>query len=144
MLAVSSGSSGSPTIWPRTVFDELPVALRFEQVFRGSFRADERRTLAVVCFPLGSWVGGIYTTSCCRHLAAKGYPITVVAPGNNVAEILRVVREIGAMFDQVGSGTRPSSRACSTSARPTVWTGPACMSDWCSPGRCSASSGAIW
>lgn len=101
MLAVSSGSSGSPTIWPRTVLDELPVALRFEQVFRGSFRADERRTLAVVCFPLGSWVGGMYTTSCCRHLAAKGYPITVVAPGNDVAEILRVVREIGAMFDQV-------------------------------------------
>jgi phenylacetate-CoA ligase len=101
MLAVSSGSSCSPTIWPRTVLDELPVALRFEQVFRGSFRADERRTLAVVCFPLGSWVGGMYTTSCCRHLAAKGYPITVVAPGNNVAEILRVVGEIGAMFDQV-------------------------------------------
>jgi phenylacetate-CoA ligase len=37
MVAVSSGSSGQPTVWPRSVLDELPVAGRFEQVLRGSF-----------------------------------------------------------------------------------------------------------
>jgi phenylacetate-CoA ligase len=82
MIAVSSGSSGQPTVWPRSLADELRIARRFEQVFRG-FRAHERSTLAVVCFPLGTWVGGLFTTACVRHLAAKGYPITVVAPGNN-------------------------------------------------------------
>ena len=101
MVAVSSGSSGTPTVWPRSVVDELAVAARFEQVFHDSFRADERRTLAVVCFPLGSWVGGMYTAACCRHLAAKGYPITVVTPGNNVDEILRVLPELGPHVDQV-------------------------------------------
>ena len=54
-----------------------PVAVRFEQVFHDSFEADRRRTLAVVCFALGTWVGGMFTAACCRHLAAKGYPITV-------------------------------------------------------------------
>jgi phenylacetate-CoA ligase len=54
----------------------------------------------VVCFPLGTWVGGLYTASCCRHLAAKGYPITVVAPGNDKEEILRVVPELAADFAQ--------------------------------------------
>jgi hypothetical protein len=34
LVSVSSGSSGSPTIWPRTVTDELAIARRFEQVFR--------------------------------------------------------------------------------------------------------------
>src|SRR6185437_5779349 len=82
MVAVSSGSSGTPTVWPRSVLDEQLVADRFEQVFRDAFRADERRTLAVVCFALGSWVGGMYTAACCRHLAAKGYLITVATPGN--------------------------------------------------------------
>jgi phenylacetate-CoA ligase len=43
----------------------------------------------------------MYTASCCRHLAAKGYPITVITPGNNKSEILRVVRELGPMFEQV-------------------------------------------
>jgi phenylacetate-CoA ligase len=101
MVAVSSGSSGTPTVWPRSVLDERAVAFRFEQVFRDGFRAGERSTLAVICFALGSWVGGMYTTAACRHLAAKGYPVTVVTPGNDLAEILRVVVELGPLFDQV-------------------------------------------
>jgi phenylacetate-CoA ligase len=101
MLAVSSGSTGQPTIWPRSISDEFAIARRFEQAFYDSFRADERRTLAIVCFALGTWVGGMYTASCCRHLAARGYPITVVTPGNNIAEILRVVERLGADFEQI-------------------------------------------
>jgi phenylacetate-CoA ligase len=100
MVAVSSGSTGEPTFWPRFVSDEYAVAARFEQVFHDGFEADRRRTLAVVCFPLGTWVGGMFTASCCRHLAAKGYPVTVVTPGNNKAEILRVVRSLAPEFEQ--------------------------------------------
>lgn len=100
-VAVSSGSTGQPTFWPRFVADEFQIAPRFEQVFRDSFHADERRTLAVVCFALGTWVGGMFTASCCRYLAAKGYPITVITPGNNKDEILRVVAELGPAYDQV-------------------------------------------
>jgi phenylacetate-CoA ligase len=100
MVAVSSGSTGEPTFWPRALADELAIAARFEQVFRDAFRADERATLAVVCFPLGTWVGGMFTAAACRHVAAKGYPITVLTPGNNRAEILRVVRALGPRFAQ--------------------------------------------
>jgi phenylacetate-CoA ligase len=35
MIAVSSGSTGQPTVWPRSLTDELAVAARFEQVFAG-------------------------------------------------------------------------------------------------------------
>jgi phenylacetate-CoA ligase len=101
MIAVSSGSTGKPTFWPRYLTHELQITRRFEQVFHDSFQAGERRTLAVVCFALGTWVGGMYTASCCRWLAAKGYPVTVVTPGNNKEEIFRVVTELGPMFDQV-------------------------------------------
>ncbi len=101
MIAVSSGSTGEPTFWPRFVTDEFPIATRFEQVFHDSFNADSRRTLAVVCFALGTWIGGMYTASCCRHLAAKGYPLTVITPGNNKEEILRVIEALGPAFDQV-------------------------------------------
>ncbi|HAZ43644.1 MAG TPA: phenylacetate--CoA ligase [Cyanobacteria bacterium UBA11369] len=101
MIAVSSGSTGKPTFWPRFFADELQIATRFEQIFHDSFDADNRRTLAVICFALGTWVGGIYTTNCCRYLASKGYPITVIAPGNNKEEIFRVVQELGTAFEQV-------------------------------------------
>lgn len=99
-VAVSSGSTGQPTFWPRSVKNELDVAVRFEQVFHDSFRAHEQNTLAVVCFALGNWVGGVYTTSCCWHLARKGYPLMVATPGNNKTEIFRVVRELSPHFEQ--------------------------------------------
>lgn len=99
-LAVSSGSTGLSTFWPRAMVDELDVALRFEQVFRQAFQAHERDTLAVVCFPMGNWVGGVFTASCCWHLAQKGYPLTVATPGNKVDEILRVVRDLSPYFQQ--------------------------------------------
>ncbi len=100
-IAVSSGSTGKPTFWPRFFADELQIAPRFEQIFRDSFCADISRTLAVICFSLGTWVGGIYTTNCCRYLASKGYQITVVTPGNNKEEIFRVIQELGPEFEQV-------------------------------------------
>lgn len=99
-VAVSSGSTGEPAVWPRFVSDELGTAERFEQVLADAFRVRERRTLGVVCFALGSWVGGMYTTAACRHVAAKGYPLTLVTPGNNIVEILRVVRALAPHFEQ--------------------------------------------
>ena len=101
MIAVSSGSTGEPSFWPRSAHDERVIAARFEQIFRDAFAARERRTLAVICFALGTWVGGLFTLACCRELAARGYPVTVVAPGNNPAEILRVVPQLAPHVDQV-------------------------------------------
>ncbi|NJM76565.1 MAG: phenylacetate--CoA ligase family protein [Acaryochloridaceae cyanobacterium RU_4_10] len=99
-ISASSGSTGQPTFWARRIEDELEIATRFEQVFHDSFQAKKTQTLAVVCFPLGTWVGGLYTTSCCRYLAAKGYPITLVTPGNNKTEILRVVTALAPLYAQ--------------------------------------------
>ena len=101
MIAVSSGSTGQPSFFPRSLSDEFAIATRFEQIFYDSFRADERRTLAIVCFALGPWVGGMYTANCCRHVANKGYPITVITPGNQKAEIFRVFQALAPEFDQV-------------------------------------------
>ena len=100
-IAASSGSTGKSTFWPRFFTDELQIATRFEQIFHDSFYADSQPTLAVICFALGTWVGGMFTANCCRHLAAKGYPITVITPGNNKLEILRIVQELGGKFQQV-------------------------------------------
>jgi phenylacetate-CoA ligase len=100
MIAVSSGSTGAPSFFGRSLIDEFQIASRFEQIFYDSFQADQRRTLALVCFALGTWVGGMYTANCCRHVASKGYPITVITPGNQKAEILRVVQALAPEFDQ--------------------------------------------
>jgi len=100
MVAFSSGSSGEPTLWPRSQIDEIAIARRFEQVFVDSFAADQISTLAVVCFPLGTWIGGMFTAACCRYLSLKGLPIVNVTPGNNKDEILRVIGILSQSFGQ--------------------------------------------
>jgi phenylacetate-CoA ligase len=101
VVALSSGSSGRPTVWPRSINDEEPVTARFEQIFHEGFQIGDRSTLAVVCFALGNWVGGMYTVAACRQLSVIGYPVTVAAPGNDIDEILRVIGELGDSFEQV-------------------------------------------
>ncbi|TDQ84545.1 phenylacetate-CoA ligase [Dongia mobilis] len=99
-FAVSSGSTGEPTFWPRGAADEYPIAARFEQVFRDAFAAHEKTTLAVVCFALGTWVGGMFTTFCLRALAEKGYRVMIATPGNKPDEILRTVERLAPQFEQ--------------------------------------------
>jgi phenylacetate-CoA ligase len=43
----------------------------------------------------------MFTAACCRHLATKGYPLLVVTPGNQPPEILRAVRQLGPLYQQV-------------------------------------------
>ncbi|KAJ3120876.1 hypothetical protein HK098_004192 [Nowakowskiella sp. JEL0407] len=97
----SSGSSGVPTFWTRSIVDELSVSSRFEQMFRDNFQSHIKSTLCIIAFPLGTWVGGIFTTFVVRFLAQKGYKLGIATPGNSVDEILKVVGNIGGMFEQV-------------------------------------------
>ncbi|MFI6290238.1 phenylacetate--CoA ligase family protein [Nonomuraea sp. NPDC050790] len=100
MIAVSSGSTGEPSFWPRSAADERVIAERFEEVF-DVFQTRSRRTLAVVCFALGTWVGGLFTLNCVRHLAERGHRLTAIAPGSDKREILRVIPPLAPYFDQI-------------------------------------------
>ena len=106
------------------------------------------RTLAVVCFALGTWVGGMYTAGL---LPAPGRARATRSrwsrPGNNVAEILRVVQRARAAL-RAGRAARLSAVPQGRRSTP----GPAARrrlaalrgqaGAW--PARCSARSGARW
>lgn len=70
-LHCSSGSSGHPQLWPRSIQDEVNVTSAFELVFHDAFNAHKLNTLVIICFPLGSWVGGIFTVKCLSYLSLK-------------------------------------------------------------------------
>lgn len=100
-VSVSSGSTGKPTFWMRDAEDEINIAARFEQVLSECFVPMAKSNLCVICFPLGTWVGGMFTANCVRHLSIKGYKLTLVTPGNNKDEILRVINEFGHNFERL-------------------------------------------
>jgi phenylacetate-CoA ligase len=72
-VAVSSGSTGQPTFWPRSVLHELDVAVRFEQVFYDSFRVHER---ALWRWFASRWVIG--WAVCTRHPAVGIWHVRVI------------------------------------------------------------------
>ena len=148
MIAVSSGSTGQPTFWPRSVADELAVAARFEQVFAGQLRAPtERTTLAVVCFPLGTWVGGLYTAGLLPAPGRQGLPDhggrarATTRPRScawspNWRRALRPDRAAGLPAVPQGRDRHRDRRGPGLAA--------VTRSSWCWPARCSARSGATW
>lgn len=75
-ISVLSGSTGVPTFWMRDAQDEINISERFEQIISECFIPMAELNLCVICFPLGTWVGGMFTTNCVRHLSMKGYKLT--------------------------------------------------------------------
>ncbi|ORY33295.1 hypothetical protein BCR33DRAFT_791513 [Rhizoclosmatium globosum] len=98
VIHVSSGSGGVPTFWGRNVAEELAVAVRFEHIFRDAFNAHELSTLVVVALPMGSW--SILSLIQTDISLQKGYKISVISPGNNIPELLRVITSLSPSFHQ--------------------------------------------
>lgn len=101
MFSTSSGSSGEAQFWPRTHQLELETATIYELLLKNFFSIDRHRTLLINAYSMGLYVAGTFTLNSCMRIADKGYPLTVVTPGINKADVLKVIRGIGSSFEQV-------------------------------------------
>lgn len=101
MLSVSSGSTGKPYYWPRSAFLEYDTALTHELIAETFFHLRHTSTLVIDAYSMGMYVAGTFTLNSFRKLAKKGYPVTVVSPGIDVHEVLQIIKDIGADYDQI-------------------------------------------
>ena len=101
MLSVSSGSTGKPYYWPRSVFLEYDTALTHELIAETFFHLRHTPTLVIDAYSMGMYVAGTFTLNSFRKLAKKGYPVTVVSPGIDVHEVLQIIKDIGADYKQI-------------------------------------------
>lgn len=92
MLSASSGSTGEPYFWPRSEEQTQHGAIISEAVYRELFEAHKKSTLYIITFGMGVWIAGTYMMMATQSVAQRGYPITVVTPGHNKTEILKLVR----------------------------------------------------
>jgi len=99
--STSSGSSGKPTYWPRNQLSLEQSIDLYDKIFRQSFQSGERRTLAVIGFAMGNWIGGTYTFTGIQHLPARGHKLSVITPGIDVAAILENIADLGPYYEQV-------------------------------------------
>lgn len=107
VVSTTSGSTGEPFYFPRTDLQDEYYAVTAELYLRENFKIHERRTLYIDAFAMGAWIGGVFTYEAIHRVALRGYPLSIITPGINKAEVISSVRRLGKEFDQVIIGCYP-------------------------------------
>jgi len=106
VFATTSGSTGEPFYFPRQDNQDSQYAVLAELFLRSNFQIEAKSTLFIVGFPMGAWIGGLFTYTALKILAARGgYNLSIFTPGIVKAEILKAVKKLGPNFDQVIIGS---------------------------------------
>lgn len=101
VLTSTSGSTGKPTYFPRSHEVDEQSSLIHELIFRTSSLKKDESTLVIVCFGMGVWIGGLITYQAFESLSRKGYPISIITPGINKTEILKILTDLAPQYKQV-------------------------------------------
>jgi len=101
VINTSSGTTGEPYFWPCSAEEYQLGAEIHEMIYRDSFQIGKYNTLLVICFGMGTWIAGSFTFLCSYLVAEKGYKMTVMTPGFNKEESLKILNQIGPQYDQV-------------------------------------------
>lgn len=101
-ISTTSGSTGVPFYFPRQAAQDEQYARTAELYLRDNFKIHQRKTLYVVAFPMGAWIGGVFTYEALQRVARNGkYNLSVITPGINTLEIINAIKELADDFDQV-------------------------------------------
>jgi phenylacetate-CoA ligase len=105
-IASTSGSTGEPFYFPRQNFQDEEYALTAELYLRTNFQIHKKKTLYIVAFPMGVWIGGLFTYEALQLLAARGnYDLSIITPGINKLEIIKSIKNLASHYDQVIIGS---------------------------------------
>lgn len=105
-ISSTSGSTGEPFYFPRETGQDEQYAALAELYLLTNFDIANKSTLYVIGFPLGPWIGGMFTYRAIKMVAERGqYALSVATPGVSSAEIIKTVKKLGKEFDQVIIGS---------------------------------------
>ena len=101
LFAVSSGTSGEPTIWPRGEAQEREAQAIHERLYDDLFAVSALRTLIIVGYPMGMYVSGIATVLPTWSAIAKKPHVSMVTVGNSKESFLIAMAALGDEFEQM-------------------------------------------
>lgn len=100
-VSATSGSTGEPFYFPRGEMHDFQYEYVAEIFLRDQFEIDKKKTLCIIGFGLGIWIGGIFTYKILNKLAQKGYPLTIIPVGTNKELFLKAVKKFAPLYNQV-------------------------------------------
>lgn len=101
VLTSTSGSTGKPAYFARSHEVDEHSSLVHELIFQSSSLKQDESTLVIVCFGMGVWIGGLITYQAFELMSRRGYPISILTPGINKAEILKTLRDLAPHYKQL-------------------------------------------
>lgn len=101
LIAVSSGTTGKPTMWPRGSFQEFYSVITHELLFSELYEINKYKTLAIIGFPMGIYISGIATTLPGWILATKYSNLTILTVGNNKDILLNIAKQLYKEYEQI-------------------------------------------
>jgi len=99
-VSATSGSTGKPFYFPRSADLEWESSIAHEMFLQNTPHAAQRSTLAITCFGMGVWIGGLITHRAFQIAGERGYPVSLLSPGINKIEIFNALRELAPNFEQ--------------------------------------------
>lgn len=101
VLAATSGSTGKPFYFPRTSVLDEQAALFHRLYLKNSGLSPDKKTLVIVGFGMGVWIGGIITYEAFSRASQTGFPLTVITTSPNKRTIFETLQEIGSRYEQL-------------------------------------------
>lgn len=100
-FSATSGSTGEPFYFPRGEQQDLEYQYMAEIFLKDQFDIGKKKTLGIMGFALGIWIGGIFTYKTLNRIAENGYNFTLIPTGTNKDQFLGSLKKFGHLYDQV-------------------------------------------
>ncbi|MBI3888375.1 hypothetical protein HY311_01130 [Candidatus Nomurabacteria bacterium] len=102
VFATTSGSTGEPFYFPRTETQDRQYQLYAEIYLRNNFQVHKKKTLYIDAFPMGPWIGGIFTYEVITRIAREAnYPLSIITAGIDTSLVIKTVGKMGKNYDQI-------------------------------------------
>lgn len=102
VISATSGTTGEPYYFPREASQDAQYAIMAELYLRDNFEIQKKSTLYIVAFPMGVWIGGVFTYEALQRIAKKSlYNISIITPGIHKKEVINAIKKLGKSYDQV-------------------------------------------
>lgn len=101
-IATTSGSTGKPFYFPHASLQDWQYAVVAEQYLRTNFEIQKKSTLYINSFPMGAWIGGVFTYEAIELIAHRGnYKLSIINPGIHKQEVIKAILSLGDYYEQV-------------------------------------------
>lgn len=100
VFSSTSGSTGEPFYFPRSSELDWQYSLILEEYLNNISKDKNKRTLVVVAFGMGVWIGGVITYQGFKLASDRGKNISIITPGVNKQEIHKTLKKLSPQFDQ--------------------------------------------